>query len=94
MPPENPQNYAELRATAREFCPTVRQEAETDQEERKNGQGVPEFVEDRPDQTEEMKVWDTGEREELRRSHRRGRPMKRFTYDTLGHPSYHKGVKM
>lgn len=36
----------------------------------------------------EINDGDTGEREELRRTHRRGRPMKRFTYDTLGHPSY------
>lgn len=56
MPPENPQNHNELRATAREFCPTVREEAERAQgkEER---DGVPEFVEDKPNGEDECWVY-------------------------------------
>lgn len=87
MPQQNPQNQPKFRATAREFCPPVRQEAGRTQD-REEVQDKPELVEKMPDEVEEMDDGNIGEKEDMRRSQRRGRPTERFTYDTLGQPSY------
>ena len=84
---QDAQKQSKLRATAREFSPPVRQETERAQD-REEEQEEPEFVIEGPDPGEEMDDGSVGERGELRRSQRRGRPAERFTYDTLGHPSY------
>ncbi|XP_030604501.1 uncharacterized protein LOC115793593 [Archocentrus centrarchus] len=73
-----------LNATAREFCPTNRQESEGEQDIVE----TEELVKTRSDQVDEMDGGNIGENDKVRRSQRRGRPAEKLTYDTLGQPSY------
>lgn len=89
--PQNPPTQPWLRASANEFVP-VRMEAENAQDEAETQNEVQEVEEIQVEEEENR-----GEAEGLRRSRRMARPKERFTYSTLGQPSFQQwnaGVNM
>lgn len=85
-PQQNSQKEPRFCATAREFFPSIRQEVEIAQEGQEP-QEKPVNLLAQPHQTG-VENDDSAEVEDLRRSQRKGKPTERFTYDTLGQPSY------